>query len=120
MQQIFQEEQIQYVRAVGDVDAVARNLPQYETVASGIYKRKNKNFQPLPKLVSELRVNGEYELTECGKRFLLSHTKVANAGNDEHVLIFCSDPGLKVLSESKRWHSDGTFDTAVQFKEDKF
>ena len=58
--------------------------------------------------MSKLNVNGEYELTECGNRFLLSQTKIENAGVDEHVLIFCSDVGLKVLAESKRWHSDGT------------
>ena len=35
-------------------------------------------------------------------------------------MIFCSDVGLKILSESNRWHSDGTFETAVKFQEDKF
>ena len=120
LQHAFQIEQANFARQVGDVDTVASLFPQYETVASGLYKRKNKNFPPLPNLVSELSIDGDFKLTECGNRFLLTQTKINNNGKDEHVLIFCSDIGLKVLAESKRWHSDGTFDTAVQFKEDKF
>ena len=105
--QIFQEEQTEYARAVADVDVVAQNLPQFETIASGLYKRRNKKFLTLPKLVSELTIDGDYKLTEVGNRFLLSQTKIKNGSNDEHVLIFCSDVGLKVLAESKRWHADG-------------
>jgi hypothetical protein len=41
--QIFQEKQTEYARAVGDIDLVARNLPQFETIVSELYKRKNKN-----------------------------------------------------------------------------
>jgi hypothetical protein len=81
---------------------------------------KTKTLQTLPKLVSELKINDEYMLTEVGNRFLLSQTKIKNGSNDEHVLIFCSDVGLKILAESKRWHADGTFDTAVHFEKDKF
>ena len=80
-------------------------MPQFETIASGVYK--NRNYS-------------DYNLTEVGNRFLLSQTKVKNGSNDERVLIFCSDVGLKVLAESKRWHVDGTFYTAVQFEKDKF
>ncbi len=100
------------------MDVVARNLPQIDTIVGGLYKRKK--FPPLPKLVSELNEEGDYGLIECGNRFLLSQTKIRNGGYDEHVLIFCADVGLKILAESKRWHCDGTFDTAVQFKDDKF
>jgi hypothetical protein len=114
--QIFQE-QTEYARAVGDVDVVAENLPQFETIASGLYKHRNKKFPTLPKLVSELNIDGDYKLTEVGKR---TQAKVKNGSNDEHVLMFCSDVGLKVLAESKRWHADSTFDTAVQFEKDKF
>jgi hypothetical protein len=41
--QIFQEEQTEYARAVGDVDVVEENLPQFGTIASGLYKQKESN-----------------------------------------------------------------------------
>ena len=67
MLQIFQEEQTEYARAVGDVDLVAENLPQFETIASGLYKHRNYS---------------DYNLTKVENRFLLSQTKVKNGSND--------------------------------------
>jgi hypothetical protein len=49
-------------------------------------------------------------LTSAGHRFLLTHLKTGN----ENVLIFCSDIQLRILANSKRWHSDGTFDCAPE------
>ena len=31
---------------------------------------------------------------------------------DEELVILCSDDGLRILSDSKRWQAKGTFDTA--------
>ena len=32
---------------------------------------------------------------------------------DEVMVIFCSDIGLAILAKCERWHSDGTYDSAV-------
>lgn len=48
-------------------------------------------------------------MTEIGdQRFLLKHYKDTEC----NMLVFCSDVGLKILSKAKKWHSDGTFDSA--------
>ncbi len=88
MLQIFQGEKTEYARAVGDVNVVAENISQFETLASGLYKHSNKKFPTLPKLVPELNIDGDYKLTDVRKRFLLTQAKVKNGSNDEHVLIF--------------------------------
>ena len=38
----------------------------------------------------------------------------------EHTVTYVSDVGLQVLAASKRWHSDGTFDTDVVLHEESF
>ncbi len=54
---IFQGEKTEYARAVGDVNVVAENISQFETLASGLYKHSNKKFPTLPKLVPELNID---------------------------------------------------------------
>ena len=104
IQEIYQEEQSQLIKKVKDLKLVANALPQYYQVQSGLYKHKNKSIPLIPKTRRELVIEGEWSLCEDESRFLLQY--------DEDIVIFCSDNGLKSLSETNRWQADGTFSTA--------
>jgi hypothetical protein len=51
-----------------------------------------------------VKIEGEWTLCEDGSRFLLKH--------EDDILIFCSDNGIRVLVEARRWQADGTFSSA--------
>ena len=125
---IFQQEQSAFTQRVGNIDMAAAKFPQFEDKQSCLYKNRSKQFSPLPKTIDELKIFGQFLVTETGLRFFLSHTKEKNkvlrnkkrVEEMEHTLTFVSDVGLQVLAASKRWHSDGTFDTAVEMHEENF
>ena len=64
-----------------------------------------KNLPKLPMTIEEIKIEGEWSQTSNKERFLVS-----NAGSDN--IVFSSKVGLEILSLSKRWHADGTFETA--------
>ena len=66
-----------------------------------------KNLPKLPTNLEEIKIEGEWSLTSNKERFLISS---AGSSNDK-AIVFCSQVGLKILSVSKRWHADGTFET---------
>ena len=47
-----------------------------------------------------------YQLTSTGGQFLRYDSGI---GDDERILIFASDQGLELLSNSEHWLCDGTF-----------
>ena len=59
----------------------------------------------MPKTIDDIQTANEWRNTETGERFLLHQSK--------YMIIFVSTNSLKALANSKRWQSDGSFDTAV-------
>ena len=84
---------------------IAASLPQFRAIQSGLYKHKAKQWPVIPVNRSDLKIEDEWALCEDKtRRFLLYQ--------DEELVILCSDDGLRILSDSKRWQAKGTFDTA--------
>jgi hypothetical protein len=106
VRQIYQEEQTNIVQKLGDTAIVAKKFPQYLQVKSSCYNLRNKDTSKMPDNLDDLQITGEFAETIDHKRFLLANKTLANG----HLVIFCTDIGLKILSESKRWQTDGTFE----------
>ena len=64
----------------------------------------------LPKCLSEVKVDGDDRLTSDKKPFL-----IYDNNSSERILIFASEMGLKMLSETFVWHADGTFYSASKY-----
>lgn len=102
IQQLYQEEQTKIIRKVGDMEILAKAVPQYENISGGLYKEKAKVIPVIPDTIEEIVIKDDWAMCEDGKRsFLLFQ--------DSSMIIFCSDVGLKILAKSTRWQCDGTF-----------
>ena len=101
VQQLFQREQSKVVVLVGDLEVADRHIPQLYSIQSGLYKHRLKSIPEIPKSIEDIKLEGKWSMTEDSKRFLLYQSS--------EMIIFCSDAGLSLLAESKRWQSDGTF-----------
>ena len=86
--------------------SVASNLPNSKLMSRAInYARRKESCAPAnPISLTELEIPAKYTRTSSDEVFLL-----ANLGTEERILIFSTVAHLKVLSESSRWHCDGTF-----------
>lgn len=107
------EAQTEFIRTVGNderaITKAAEFFPQLTTIKSQLYESRVEKYPLLPRTIDDWLIEDEWALTEtASRRFLLHHTK----DEESSMVIFCSDIGLKILSLSKRWHSDGTFETA--------
>jgi hypothetical protein len=99
---------------------IADVMPQYQTYKSTMYRRKHLNYPLIPSLMSELnyfsdvcRVYCETVATEVdniktpGKRFLLwdGYEEIWRSRQlkcKDRITIFCSDYGLKLLSQATK------------------
>ena len=80
-------------------------MPDYGDVASR-FKRIRPKKQPTS--IQDVEVTDK--TTSDGKPFLIYDSKDKN-----RILIFASPSGLKMLSESSKWHADGTFHTKSKY-----
>ena len=111
--EIYNSEQGKLVRTLGDTNLVARFLPNMENLRSSLYQHKLKQYPKLPKELEDIVVSGKFTQTVLEDRFLLknvANNDLLNLENSYRVITFSSNIGLKILSKSERWHSDGTFE----------
>lgn len=102
MRQHYEDSQLAFIKAVdNNVDKAAELFPQFCSIKSSLHSSRNQKYPPIPDTIDKVVIEGEWSLTELGNRYLLSHSKNAT--------VFCTDVGLRILSLSRRWHSDGTF-----------
>ena len=73
--QIFQEEQANFVKALGDVDKVADFFPQWISKQSSLYMQRFKNIPTIPDDLKDLKIEGQWATALGVERFLLKHTK---------------------------------------------
>ena len=76
-----------------------------------MYKHKFRNLglKKPPKSIDEINLIGEDLLTVKGDKFVIR----VKSGNN--MIVMASPLGLKVLSEAKQWHVDGTFKSTAKF-----
>ena len=80
-------------------------LPDFINVKDRFKRVRAKDSRPTPTSLSEVIVHDT--LTKDGKfNFLIYDNHKKN-----RILVFVSPIGLKMLSDSDKWHSDGTFHT---------
>ncbi len=99
---LYLEEQSKLIDKTGDMELVAKSTPQLINIQAGLYRHKNKFIPAIPKTIEDFNLEGKWCMCEDDTRkFVLNH--------GVEIIIFCSVNGLTILSESKRWHADGTF-----------
>ena len=70
-----------------------------------------KNLPKLPSSIDEIKIEGEWAQTSNKERFLITDSR----NEKDRSIVFSSKTGLEILSASKRWHADGTFETSTKF-----
>ena len=68
-----------------------------------LFNRKKHNFQ------INNHLSNYHKLLKNQNKFLIFNSK------NNKILLFCSPDGMKCLSESSYWHSDGTFHAAAKY-----
>ena len=102
LQQLYQEEQTKIVKEKADLNTVACSVPQFYSIKSSLYRYKSKFIPTIPETLEDIKLEGDWTLCEDKKRkFLLHHTP--------DMIVFCSESGLEILFNSRRWQADGTF-----------
>ncbi|CAF0916621.1 unnamed protein product [Brachionus calyciflorus] len=111
LKQMFESTISKAIRENGvDIEQAAIYTPTYRASQKHLYKLRKENLPPLPKETSEINFEEEYlkfTETNCNSRFLLFDTK-----DSKRIIAFASDIQFQILSQSKRWHIDGTFKAA--------
>jgi hypothetical protein len=91
------------------IEAIAEYLKPYNCYKPTFEKKRAKNRPILPKTEDDIDFTKDetikYTQTIEQEKFLIYDNKKKN----NRIIIFAADYGLKLLSESNRWHSDGTF-----------
>ena len=84
-------EQSKLIEELGDMDLVAKSLPQLTEISSGLYKHKSKFVPPVPKSIDKIKIEGDYEMCEDKvRKFVLFQSL--------QMIIFVSVIGLKIFS----------------------
>ncbi len=103
--QIYKEEQCKLVKEFGDLEIVAQNLPDFQSIKTTLYNKRALNWPSLPKSLEELSIKDRFCETNLGEKFLINDIQLEG----HRITLFCSKTGLEILSKSKVWHADGTF-----------
>ena len=70
-------------------------------------QRKDNGFPPTPLRREDIPVLPErYQVTKAGEQFLIFDSGV---GDNERILIFATQQGIRFLSNNSHWFMDGTF-----------
>ena len=86
----------------------AVNLPQINNLKRTIHsQRKDDDSPPTPLRREDIPVLPErYQVTKAGEQFLIFDSGV---GDNERILIFATQQGIRFLSNNSHWFMDGTF-----------
>ena len=91
----------------GISEAAAVSLPLMNSIRRNIRQQRHRNELPNPPNRAEIPVLPQmYQLTSTGGQFLRYDSGI---GDDGRILIFPSNQGLELLSNSEHWFCDGTF-----------
>lgn len=90
--------------------SASSKIPVYNSLRRSVQRSRASatGLLPTPKTLDELKITGEYLLTQKGEDFLLVDHGVGN----ERILIFSTKRNLHFLLECDHWFADGTFKTA--------
>ena len=84
-------------------------MPDYANVKDRFKRERGKESNPVANCLANVQVHDVK--TQDGKfNFLIYDNHKQN-----RILVFASKTGLKMLSESVKWHSDGTFHTKSKY-----
>lgn len=83
-------------------------MPDFVRVKDRFFRTRASETLPNPNSLSEVVVS--ITTTKDGSPFLIHDNHQTN-----RILVFASQTGLKMLSESERWHADGTFHTKSKY-----
>ena len=83
-------------------------LPPMSTLRRNIrYQRQERNLPPTPFHQQNIpALPHDYQITADGNQFLVHDS---GFGDEERILIFASQQGLRFLVHSDHWYADGTF-----------
>ena len=83
-------------------------LPPMITLRRNIrYQRQERNLPPTPFHRQNIPVlPHDYQITADGDQFLVHDS---GFGDEERILIFASQQGLRFLEHSDHWYAEGTF-----------
>jgi hypothetical protein len=62
--ELYKEEQSKLIEELGDMELVAKSLPQLVEISSGLYKHKSKFVPLVPKTIDKIKIEGEYKMCE--------------------------------------------------------
>ena len=80
------------------------------SLKSSFYRNRHSRLPLLPKMRTEIRVEGGWTKTLTGKSFLLY-----DDGNSNKILIFGTQENLMTLSELNTIYVNGTFSTFLPY-----
>ena len=90
-------------------EAIGEYVKPYSHYKSGFDKMRSKNkaLDEIPETLDEFSFDNFQEFTVIiDKKLFLQYD---NKSKSNRILIFASDFGIKLLGDSHRWQSDGTF-----------
>ena len=125
IKKIIEDKQLQLKKSGMTASDIANIMPQYYSIKSAMYRSKSLNYPKIPdnleslnfftdacKIFRETVTSKVDDVIIPGERFLLfdgwSEIKDARAGRThlvtarERVTIFCSDAGLRLLSQAEK------------------
>jgi hypothetical protein len=84
-------------------------MPDYHELSSQMKRLRNKGGSKNAASLGDIVI--ENKMTSNNEPFMIFDNKKKN-----RIVLFCSPTGLKILSESLTWHSDGTFHTKLHIR----
>ena len=105
-QQLYEIEREKQVANRAKNQDVPVSMPDYASIRDCLIRKRGKTKNA----INILDVEVKDTLTSDQQPFLIFDNKKRN-----RILIFASPTGLKILSESKKWHGDGTFQLCKVF-----
>ncbi|XP_062591979.1 uncharacterized protein LOC134253475 [Saccostrea cucullata] len=86
---------------------VIENLPTFNTAKSTLYRARRKQTPPLPKTLTDIKLEGKWTETETGQQFLLLDDTFLNT----RIITYATTDNLGDLAASETFFCDGTFYT---------
>lgn len=88
---------------------VARNMPSFQSLKTGLYKQRQKMIPRIPKSREDIELDGPWTKTRAGEDFIL-----ANDGTLDRIILFGTDSNLRHLCNAEKIFCDGTFYSSPQ------
>ena len=85
--------------------------PKDSSVKRAIQRQRRKVLPPIPKSLSELVIETQWQTNSRGEQWLL----VDRVNDGDRMIIFCTERCLQYLCNSSVWYGDGTFSVAPTF-----